>query len=582
MKFFLLTIQLLVMSHNVLLAQTQIKKSNYIYIFDCTKSMINFGILDKTLTFLYDDIGERIPGNEITIVLFQEKPLETEHFLREEFDQKWPDIEKKIRDHAQHVTNTNICNAWEKGLDFIDEGKYNYIYLMTDGVDNAHGKEGTEMMCRLIRDWCNQFRDSRAHYVELYEGALNEQIMDAIKESCNFIAIPADVHEHFMSFDSQKIIVNTRELDKTVRLHSDRSRETPMEVTCNDPYFNVVIEGGKLRDGGIADFRVNMRVSQQQFNEAIDHAPEYHFNCTITTPESDLRIENATLEVVVINKPERVLDAGFTGGAHLGCSNYYPSFLFCSASGPDTLSVDLKTQFNEDALAAGAFLRMKVKSDIENDQFTLLYNGQEQDDKTFVIAKNEGQSLLQIVFDPEAEDGDRNFLVTPLETNELDRVNQSSPEEYVLTLEAEYDIDWNPLAFILFWLAIILVGLTVLWLLCLKPITRPNFRGIRSLTLEDSKNNFYKPIPVKNYHMIVFCKERKKQNSWAALFLGKTYYWIDSRWSSPIIMTPGSGGKIRVQAGSDYNLSARVWKAGTKQTILGVNNKDLNMTATIN
>ena len=450
LRFFLLTTLFLVTSHTNLFAQAQIKKSNYIYIFDCTKSMINYGILDKTLSFLHDDIGERIPGNEITIVLFQGQPLETEHFLREEFDEKWPNIEKMIRDHAEHVTNTNICSAWERGIDFIDEGKYNYIYLMTDGEDNAHGKEGTEMVCQLIREWCNKYRDSRAHYVELYEGALNDEILNAIKESCNFIAIPVDVHEHFMSFDSQRIIVNTRELDKTVTLHSDRSRETPIEVECHDPYFKVAVDGGKLREGGIADFRVDLRVSQQQFNEAIDHAPEYRFNCTITTPVSDLRIENATLEVVVINKPERVLDAGFTGGANLGCSGYYPSFLFCNSSGPDTLSIDLKTRFNEDALAAGAFLRMKVKSDKDNDKFTLLYNGQVQDDQTFVIAKNEGQSLLQIIFDPEAEDGDRNFLVTPVEANELDRVNQSSPEEYVLTLEAEYDIDWNPLALILF------------------------------------------------------------------------------------------------------------------------------------
>lgn len=108
-----------------LYSQDQLKKSNYIYIFDCTKSMVNYGILDETLVFLHQDINERIPGNEITIQLFQGRPLETVHFLREEFDDsKWSEIEQLIREHAQNVTNTNICSAWEEGLKCIDTGKY--------------------------------------------------------------------------------------------------------------------------------------------------------------------------------------------------------------------------------------------------------------------------------------------------------------------------------------------------------------------------------------------------------------------------------------------------------------------------
>ena len=149
----LVIVILMMFNFNVMYGQGQLKKSNYIYIFDCTKSMLNYGILDETLVFLHQDINERIPGNEITIQLFQGRPLETIHFLREDFDdKKWSEIEQLIRNHVQNVTNTNICSAWEEGQKYIDTGKYNYIYLMTDGEDTAHGGNGTAMVCKLIRE----------------------------------------------------------------------------------------------------------------------------------------------------------------------------------------------------------------------------------------------------------------------------------------------------------------------------------------------------------------------------------------------------------------------------------------------
>lgn len=577
--FFFLTINV-----SCLYGQGQLKKSNYIYIFDCTKSMINYGILDETLVFLHQDINERIPGNEITIQLFQGNPLETVHFMREDFDdKKWAEIEKLIRDHAQNVTNTNICSAWEEGLRYIDSGKYNYIYLMTDGEDNAHGSNGTAMVCKLIREWCGKYRDSRAYYVELYKGAMNQDILKAIKESCSIIPIHSGDHDHFMAFDKQKITFNTRELDKYARLHSDWSRESPLEILCSDPYFSVSIDRGQLKEGGIADFKLTPKINLQDFNQAINHRTEYRFSFKLQTTRKDLNIQNPEIEVVVVNKPERIINTEITEGADLGCVHYYPPFLFSEESDVDTLSIDLKAHFNEEAIHLGSYLKMQVISDIEGDSYTLLYNGQEMNDKVFSISNKDLHNKLQIVFARDAKDGDRNFIVRTIDFQQLDRVNQAEPKDFIISFEAEYDIDWNPLKTILFWAGIFVFALLVLWLYLIKPIARPNFKGIRSLTIQDQVNNIYKPIPVKGYRKIVFTNSPKKQNYISALFGGRIYYLTESKWSSPIILSPSGGGSLYVQANSsDYRVSARTWKAGSQQTITGVRDNNINVIAIIN
>lgn len=575
---------ILIMALNIINAfgQGQLKKSNYIYIFDCTKSMINYGILDETLTFLHQDINERIPGNEITIQLFQGKPLETIHFMREDFDdKKWNDIEKIIRNHAQNVTNTNICSAWENGLQFIDTGKYNYLYLMTDGEDNAHGKNGTAMVCKLIREWCGKYRDSRAYFVELYKGAMNKEILDAIKNSCGIIPIHSGDHDHFMAFDKQTITFNTRELDKSARLHSDWSREAPLEISCNDPYFSMAIDESKLKEGGIADFKLVLKTDLQSFNQAVNHCPEYRFTVKLQTSRKDLKIHNPNIEVVVINKPERVINTEISEGADIGCAHYYPAFLFSGESDLDTLSIDLKAHFNEEAKQVGSSMKMQIVSDIQGDLYTLLYNGDEKEDKTFTISEDDQQNLLQIIFDRNAYDGDRNFTVKTIEADELDRVNQGDPSDFIITLEAEYDIDWNPLKTILFWACIIFLALLILWFCLIKPVARPNFRGIRWISLEDKNDNSYiKSIRAKGYRQIVFTNKKQKQNSFSKLFGGKINFEVNERWEFPIIITPYKKG-IHLQVGNKYLTDKHNCMVGEELTIEGLES-NLKVILTVN
>lgn len=562
-------------------AQSQVKRSNYIYIFDCTKSMIYYDILDRTLQFVHDDISERSPGNEITVVLFQGQPLETVRFMREDFsEKKWQEIDKLVRGHAEHVTNTNIVSAWERGLDFIDEGKYNYIYLMTDGEDNAHGGRGTAEVCRLIREWCGKFRDSRAYYVELYNGAINDEIKRAIEESCNITAIRSDYHDHFMSFDKQEIVVNTLELDRTVRLHSDWSRETPLSVQCNDPYFTVSIEGDQLQEGGVADFRVTLKTSREAFSDSIGNAPEYRFSVTLTTTRQDLGIQNPVLEVLVINKPERIVTTPVADGADLGCAHYYDSFLIWGESDLDTLTLDLQMAFNNDAIAHGSELKMQVTSDVADDRFTLLYNGVPQPDKTFTVRKDDARQLLQVVFDRDAQDGDRNLTVRTVEGVHLDRVNQSVPQDYVLTLEAEYDIDWNPLQTILLWTLIALLALLVLWMCALKPIKYPKFRGVGRLTLDDH-NDYYQTVPAKGYRQIVLCDKAEQQGWLKKLFFGEVRYEVNERWKDPIVISPSGSKCVRINGGPHFMMDKFTCNAGDYVEIEAVERK-LKVTMEVN
>ena len=552
-------------------AQDQVKRSNYIYVFDCTKSMIFNNILDSSLDYLHADIVERKNG-DVTIVLFQGQPLEVYQFDAADFtEKKWDEIDKTIRSHAANVTYTNICSSWDKALGYVDDSRYNYIYLMTDGEDNIKG-QGTPAVCKRIAEWCGKYRDSHAYFVELFKEAHKPEIEEAIANSCNFNII-GNVHDHFMCFDKQEIIVNTRELDKTVRLHSDGPEGLPLEALSDDEYFRVEVQQGQMLSGSVADFKVVPKVSLEFFNAAINHADEYRFTFTVKTSRNDYTINHPEISVLVQNKPERILSTEVTGGGKMGKASYYPSFLFWGESDVDTLSFDLTATLNEDARRAHSSVEMQVTADIPASEYTLLYNGMECPGKTFVIdERSDGQTVMQVVFDRKATTGKHNFNVKPSVCRYVDRINQSVPQDFDLNIEAKYSVGWNPLATILLWLLVILVALLAVWLLLLKPMSYPNFKGVRRLTLEDKiDTTYYQTVSLKGFREVVLCNRRQQQSWLNRMFFGAVKYEVNERWTSPIVITPRDRG-IHLAVGQQFFVDNFVCKVGEEVTIEGVEN----------
>lgn len=579
MRRFLGFILAVLLSTTTLFAQSQVKRSNFIYIFDCTKSMIFNNILDSTLDYLHDDLEGRANG-DITIVLFQGKPLKVYQFDADEFSQKkWDDIEKNVRSHAQNVTNTNICAAWDEAMKYVDDSRYNYVYLMTDGEDNV---EKTPAVCKRIAEWCGRFKDSQAYFVELYKDAHKPEIEQAIRNSCNFNII-GSVHNHFMSFDKHEMTVNTRELEKAVRLHSDAPEGLPLEVAVDDKYFDVVVKEGKILAGSVADFTVVPKVPLEDFNEAIDHAADYRFTFTVKTPREDYTINQPEIEVLVQNKPERVINTEVEGGGKMGKASYYSSFLFWGERDIDTLAFDLKATLNEDAVRAHSSAMMKVEADIQPSDYTLLFNGKECADKTFTIdEQSNGQTVMQVVFAKNAQTGKHHFTVKPIKSFEIDRINQSAPEDFDLNVEARYSTGWNPLATILFWLLVILLGLLILWMCLLKRLSYPCFKGVRYLTLEDKKDpSYYQNVKAKGYREIILCNKKQEQSALNKFFLGPVCYEVNERWVAPIVITPCDRG-IHIAAGQKFFVDNFTCKVGEEVTIESVDNSNMKVVLSVN
>ena len=113
------------------------RERNYIYLFDCTQSMKTVDIWEPTKKYLREDIERLSPSSTVTIVPFQGITHPTIQFECRNFD--WNKIEEQFNKYIKDKTNTNICSAWDKGVQYIDVNKDNYFYILTDGEDTVKG-----------------------------------------------------------------------------------------------------------------------------------------------------------------------------------------------------------------------------------------------------------------------------------------------------------------------------------------------------------------------------------------------------------------------------------------------------------
>lgn len=104
------------------------RQRNYIYVFDCTKSLITNGIWQKDKDFMLNDIQQLDTKSNVTILLFHQGVASPIQFKASDFDRN--KVEKLCDEMIEQSTNTGICTAWDKGLQFLDSRRNNYLYLL--------------------------------------------------------------------------------------------------------------------------------------------------------------------------------------------------------------------------------------------------------------------------------------------------------------------------------------------------------------------------------------------------------------------------------------------------------------------
>lgn len=521
------------------------RERNYIYVLDCTRSMIGYGgspkIWDPTRDYLRKELVKHTPGTTLHIIPFQGKVLPAFSFDAKDLD--WKKIDAQLQEHVQNVTNTNICDAWDATDRYIDSHKDNYIILLTDGKDNVNGMAA---VAKKLSDWCGKYPNTYGFYVQLTEAAIDQGVAKVIDICDNEFVIDASKGiPVFGSFDNGLIIyANTLNLDKVHKIGFSSAGKYVAKAACVDPYFDVKVVNNKIEEG-IVPIQIIAKQPISQINAALPDT----YNFTFEVKSDEVKIINPIVKVQMTNKPERSLEL-LSEETDMGKATWYDSFLFWVASAPDTLKVDLKAAFNGEAKKDGSVVELQIKDADEGKDFQLFFNGQPLSGNSITLkAKDVAPSILSVVFNPDAKEGKRYFHVTATIKHELDKINDQPIEQYQLSLRSKYVVVWNPLKIILMWLGIIILTALLLWFLLIKRFVYPSI-GIKTIQINDP---YFSKVNVKGKRRVVFTNKKIEQPLLNRIFTGEILYKTNDIWTSPLAFEAGTKKKtLRVMRTKDY------------------------------
>ena len=536
---------LLVLLPTTLLAQ---RERNYIYLLDCTKSMTGYGgnrnIWKPTKEYLNTELGKHSPGTTLHVIPFQGRVHPSFDFDAANFNpKKWKEIEDKINVYVGDITGTNICDSWDATDKYIDKHKDNYIILLTDGKDNV---KGMAAVAKKLSEWCGKYPNTYAFYVQLTEAAIDQGVAKVIDICDNEFVVDASKGiPVFGSFDNGLIIyANTLNLNKTYKIGFSSVGKCAAKAICTDPYFDVKVVDNKI-DGGIVPVQIIAKQPIAQINSAIPQT----YNFTFDVQSNEVNIVNPTVKVQMTNKPERTLEM-LSEEIDMGKATWYDSFLFWRASTPDTLSIDLKATFNDEAKKDCSAVEFRIVDPDGGKDFQLFYNGQPLYNGKITLRSNANTvSMLSLVFIPTAKEGKRYLAVKPTAKQELDNINDQPVKQYQLTLRSKYVVNWNPLKTMLMWIGFLILAALLLWFLLLKHIIYPTIK-VKTIQINDP---YFSRVNVKGKRRVVFTNKKMEQSLLNRIFTGEILYKKHDIWTSPLVFEAGAKKKtLRVMRTTDY------------------------------
>lgn len=527
------------------------RERNYIYILDCSNSMLvnQIGgrtLWDATLDYLQKDIDRQTPTSMINIVPFQGQIYPTTQCLQQDF--KWNDFYKKVKDYPKTPIGTNICLAWDTALTMQDHNKDNYLILLTDGQDNY---QGVDAVCARIRKWCEQVKNSYGYYVMLSKEAMHPKIVEEVERCKNMYVVDGDKGlKPFGSIEKSDFTYNTLE-PKEMEVPLSTAGTFKAHVINDDPNFNVELVNNEIKDGkGV--LRVTPKGDLSQMEEVLRLNPKLEGD--------DINVLNPDLNITVNNVPEHLLTLP-TEEKNAGDASWYDSFLFWDASTTDTLTVDLEPEFNQSAIDANSSVQLIVKSiDKEGNvkplekTVSLIWNGKDVENGSLVVDPKH-EAKLGLVFSQDAEDGKHYFQIqsVPGSAKYLERINDEIPSDYVSTIRADYDVDMNPLKVLLIWLGIAILTALILWFCILQFIFFPRIK-IKHLQIECTP--VYKSPLIRGCRKVVFTNKKQEQKLLNRIFTGQVKFVRDDIFDSEWYVTPGTkNDRLRAGGVSGYSMN---------------------------
>lgn len=513
------------------------RERNYIYILDCSRSMVtDYHIWEPTLKYLEEDITRLSDNTMVTIVPFQGTVYEKQqrHERKNQFD--W----RKFREEVEPIpmrdlTGTNICAAWDRALNYIDPNKDNYLYLLTDGKDN---KNGTPAVCQRINEWCNRVRNSHGYFVMLSTEAADESIKKAVNDCEHMLLVDATTHPHaFGSFEKEEMSYNTLDPHDS-RIPFSAEGTFAATATSDHPVIKVSLEDGVIKDG-VARLHVYQEGS-------LDGCPD-SFPVNVHIASDAIEILNPDLTLMVKNIPERTLQLP-AEEMDLGESRWYDAFLWSDAREMDTLTVDLHPLFNASARQMDAHVTLELTETTTDEnhrpvglQSEIFYNGVKCADGQIDIDPGK-PAVLSFVQHSDAEEGMHYYQLkaVPHSRRNLESINQQDAKDYEVTLRSEYSVSMNPLKLGLIIAGLILLALLIAWFLVAKPLLIKTFK-VFNVTISDP---YFKTINIRGAKKVVFTSMNRKQNVLDSLFCGKIIYEVNECWQHECELVPMQNGAI--------------------------------------
>lgn len=511
----LLNFLLLIVLMGYSLGMTAQRQRNYVYIFDCTESMERDNhIWQPAKEFLKNDLSQLDKNANVTVILFHQDAPTPIKFKAKDMD--WNRLESKCDELIKESKNTGICNAWDKGLKFIDPARNNYFYLFTDGKENVIKPNGTAAVCKRIQEWCMKTSSNDyAFFVALPSKTLLnspeiKQIQNATK-LCNRTYFISGSIAPFGSFDKTNFTQNSHST-KNIEVGFSDYGTFDANVKCDNPYYSVKLKDGKVYKGK-AIFEIK-QIKQPKANTQV------HFK--VTANDKDMHICNPDMFINIdtrkLNNIDFAQPSGADGEYDAGTAETYSDFLFFKGKDFNKLSVHLGSAFNEQAKKSGCSMTMTIKSP---DKCKIYYEGK-LIHGNFQLTPQNSNSELTVEVPHTLAEADFYIDLHGISPN-IETVNSELGNRYSSKIHFIHNRCWHPVKTVLFWLVIVIFILLSVWFVVLKWIVYPRIRLSR-IELKCEAKKYYENKRINSARKVIVGPEKGRQSYLNRFFTGRIVY----------------------------------------------------------
>lgn len=235
-----------------------------IYLLDITASMEGRGMVETPNIF--DDVKQKLSnavsqiGNdntEVVIIPFTNVPYEPIRGYTNNIDS----LVNQIDQIGIKRGDTNIADAWSRGIAEISPSKINYLFLLTDGLHNDTHE--SSVLYERLRGWGDVSKDNYffAFYVMLTPNAKEQEICNIVDELDQMWLIESmDVGVTFITTTLN--ISNNVNNSKIVRINLESKKRDiqynniGLNIEIDDnPYYKIDSVNAHLNEGYI-DFEL--------------------------------------------------------------------------------------------------------------------------------------------------------------------------------------------------------------------------------------------------------------------------------------------------------------------------------------